>query len=216
MEKDLSSNGINVDSPDQRLKRFTASSILRFSSAIIQLWGGYTGNQSALIIEGAEELTDSFTFAAAAIEIKTNKKGITQKARNTAISFAVSAALLASYETITEIMQNKSSLLSPLEGINLSSSQYEAAIGALAINSVVFFLNRKGHKSSKVSDRFAFRDSVRDSFIPGAVLGLSAINAPHIAEYAFEIGGVSYGWYNAVQLYKGWRNKRPTPQNKQS
>lgn len=196
------------DPPEVRTRRFAASSVLRFASAGIQVWGGYTGGESALIVEGAEEFTDGMTFAAAAVEASSGRQGLTQKARNLALGFAFTATTIATGVTVSEVSKDVGSLMTPLEGIDLQSNEYKAALGALALNTIVFALNRHGYKSDKASDRFAFRDAVRDSFIPAAVLGLGATKAPLLAQYAFEAGGVAYGWYNAVQLFKGWRGKR--------
>jgi len=195
------------DPANVRSNRFAASAVLRIASAGLQLWGGYSGGESALIVEAGEEFTDGITFGAASVEARTEKKGLTQKARNLAIGFAMGAATIATGVTGAELLAERNAAFKPLEGIDFHSNEYKAAVGALALNSVVFFLNRNGNKSDKVSDKFAYKDSLRDAVIPAAVLGLAAVKAPQYIKSMFEIGGVSYGWYNTVQLYKGWRGK---------
>ncbi len=195
------------DQEDVRSNRLAASAILNIASAGLQLWGGYSGVESVLIVEAAEEFTDGMAFAAAAVEVRTEKKQLSQKARNLAIGFAMGAATIATGITATELVAERGSMLQPLEGIDLNNNAYKAAVGALAINSVVFFLNRNGNKSDKTIDRFAFKDSLKDAAIPATVLGLAAVKAPQYIKSIFEIGAVSYGWYNTVQLYKGWRRK---------
>jgi len=197
--------------PQERFSKFTKSAGLRAVSGVIQLAGGITGNQPALIVEAAEEMTDAMTFGAAAIEVKSEKKGVIAKARKAAIGFAVGAALLSTSDTASEIVSDKFSLLKPTEGLNFAHNDIKAASAAIALNALVLFINRKGRESKKTSDRFAFRDSVRDFVIPASVISLAATKAPHIAEYAFEVGGVGYGWYNTKQLYNGW--KKPKTDN---
>jgi len=194
--------------PKERSSKFAKSSGLRALSAGIQVWGGVTGNQPALIVEAAEEFTDSMTFGAAAIEASSERKGVIAKARRAAIAFAIGAAAISTYDTASEIVNDKFTLTQSIEGINFAHNDIKAATAAIALNSIVLFINRKGRESKKTSDKFGFRDSVRDFVIPTSVLGLAAIKAPHWAEYMFEIGGVSYGWYNTKQLYNGWRRPR--------
>jgi len=195
-------------SPEERANRFNKSAILRAGSAALQAWGGITGNQPALIIEAAEEMTDAMTFGAAAIEANSDRKGVVAKARKWAITFAVSASTIASGEFAREIVYDKFSFTKPTDGFDFAHNDIKAAAGAIALNGIVLFINRKGKNSKKTSDKFAFRDSVRDFVIPTSVLGIAAVQAPHWAEYMFELGGVSYGWYNTKQLYNGWRNKK--------
>ena len=195
-------------SPEERANRFNKSAILRAGSAALQAWGGITGNQPALIIEAAEEMTDAMTFGAAAIEANSDRKGVVAKARKWAITFAVSASTIASGEFAREIVSDKFSFTKPTDGFDFAHNDIKAAAGAIALNGIVLFINRKGKNSKKTSDKFAFRDSVRDFVIPTSVLGIAAVQAPHWAEYMFELGGVSYGWYNTKQLYNGWRNKK--------
>jgi len=195
-------------SPEERANRFNRSAILRAGSAALQAWGGITGNQPALIIEAAEEMTDAMTFGAAAIEANSDRKGVVAKARKWAITFAVSASTIASGEFAREIVSDKFSFTKPTDGFDFAHNDIKAAAGAIALNGIVLFINRKGKNSKKTSDKFAFRDSVRDFVIPTSVLGIAAVQAPHWAEYMFELGGVSYGWYNTKQLYNGWRNKK--------
>jgi len=83
----------------------------------------------------------------------------------------------------------------------------------VALNGLVLFINRKGKASKKTSDKYAYRDSLRDFVIPGSILGIAAIKAPHIAEYMFEAGGISYGWYNTKQLYNGWKPSKKDPKS---
>ncbi len=192
----------------ERSIKFTKSGVLRALSAGVELWGGVTGNQPALIIEAAEEFTDAMTFGAAAIEASSEKRGVIGKARRTAITFAVGAAAISTYDTASEIVNDKFSLNQSINSLDFARNDVKAATAAIAINSIVLFINRKGRESKKTSDKFGFRDSLRDFVIPTSVLGLAAIQAPHWAEYMFEIGGVSYGWYNAQQLYKGWRSNK--------
>ncbi len=199
---------ISSSSPEARSKRFALSSLLRLGSAGIQLAGGIIGNQPALIVEATEETVDSLTFGAAAIEARTTKKGLTSRVRNFAITFAVAGSALSTYDAASEMVADRFSFFKSIEGFNISHTDIRAAIGAVAINSVVFAINRKGLNSGKNSDKFAYRDSLRDFVIPSAVLGLSFMKADHLFEYAFEAGGVTYGWYNAIQLWKGWRNTR--------
>ena len=194
--------------PEQRFSKFTKSAVLRAGSASLQLFGGLSGNQPALIVEAAEEFTDALTFGAAAIEVRSDKKGVIGKARRMAISFAIGASTLATYETANEIVNDKFKLTAPTEGINFSHNDIKAATGAIALNAIVLYINRGGRESKKTSDKFAFRDSLRDFVIPSSVLGLAAISAPHWAEYIFEIGGVSYGWYNTKQLNNGWKKPK--------
>jgi hypothetical protein len=195
-------------SPEERASRFNKSAVLRAGSAAIQAWGGLTGSQPALIIEAAEEMTDAMTFGAAAIEAKSDRKGLVAKARRWAIGFAVSASTIASGEFLSEVATDKFSFTKPTEGLNFAHNDIKAAASAIALNGIVLFINRKGKDSKKTSDKFAFRDSVRDFVIPASVLGIAAVQAPHWAEYMFELGGVSYGWYNTKQLYNGWRSKK--------
>ncbi len=199
---------INSSSPEARSKRFAFSSLLRLGSAGIQLAGGILGNQPALIVEATEETVDSLTFGAAAIEARSTKRGLTQRVRNFAIGFAVAGSALSTFDAGSEMVSDKFSFFKTMEGLNLSRPDIRAAVGAVVINAAVFAINRKGLSSGKNSDKFAFRDSVRDFVIPGAVLGLSFMKADHLFEYAFETGGVAYGWYNATQLWKGWRRGR--------
>ena len=196
------------DDTSRRVRRFGLSSVLRIASAGLQLWGGVSGHEYALIVEAGEELSDGLTFAAVAEEARTDRRGLSRKARHIAMFFAIGAAILASFGTIVEIVADGAAWLTPLDGIHLGAHQAMAAFGALGLSSIVFVLNRTGRKSSRVSDRFAYRDSLRDFMIPGAVLVLAAMRAPHAAEYLLETGGVIYGWYNAVQLYRGWRTRR--------
>ena len=195
-------------SQEERVSRFTKSSILRAGSAALQAWGGITGNQPALIIEAAEEMTDAMTFGAAAIEANSDRKGVVAKARKWAITFAVSASTIASGEFAREIVSDKFSFTKPSDGFDFAHNDIKAAAGAIALNGIVLFMNRKGRDSKKTSDKFAFRDSLRDFVIPSSVLGIAAVQAPHWAEYMFELGGVSYGWYNTKQLYNGWKSKK--------
>lgn len=195
-------------SPEERASRFNKSAILRAGSAAIQAWGGITGNQPALVIEAAEEMTDAMTFGAAAIEAKSDRKGVVAKARKWAITFAVGASTIASGEFLNEVASDKFSFTKPTEGLNFAHNDIKAAASAIALNGIVLYINRKGKDSKKTSDKFAFRDSVRDFVIPATVLGIAAVQAPHWAEYMFELGGVSYGWYNTKQLYNGWRSKK--------
>ncbi len=194
--------------PKERSVKFAKSSGLRALSAGIQVWGGVTGNQPALIVEAAEEFTDSMTFGAAAIEASSDKKGVIAKARRAAIAFAIGAAAISTYDTASELVNDKFTLTQSIEGINFAHNDIKAATAAIALNSIVLFINRKGRESKKTSDKFGFRDSVRDFVIPTSVLGLAAVKAPHWAEYMFEIGGVSYGWYNTKQLYNGWKKPK--------
>jgi len=196
--------------PHQRATKFALSGGLRMLSAGIQVWGGATGNQPALFIEAAEESTDAVTFGAAAVEAVSERRGIVAKARRAAIGFAVLAASISTYDVAHEVVSDKFSLTQSVEGINFANNDIKAATAALALNSIVLFINRKGRQSKKTSDKYAWRDSLRDFVIPGSVMGLAAIQAPHWAEYLFEMGGVSYGWYNTKQLYNGWRQRRQT------
>jgi len=122
----------------------------------------------------------------------------------------VLAASISTYDVAHEVVSDKFSLTQSVEGINFANNDIKAATAALALNSIVLFINRKGRQSKKTSDKYAWRDSLRDFVIPGSVMGLAAIQAPHWAEYLFEMGGVSYGWYNTKQLYNGWRQRRQT------
>jgi Co/Zn/Cd efflux system component len=194
--------------PEERANKFIKSGILRGGSAIIQAVGGIAGNQPALVVEAAEEMTDAMTFGAAAIEARSDKKGVVAKARRMAISFAIGASSIASFEFGSELVGDKFSLNKPTEGLNFEHIDIKAATAAIALNSVVLFINRKGKDSKKTSDKFAYRDSLRDFVIPASVLGIAAVQAPHWAEYIFEAGGVSYGWYNTKQLYNGWKKPK--------
>ncbi|HUC78663.1 MAG TPA: hypothetical protein VMQ58_00270 [Candidatus Saccharimonadales bacterium] len=196
-------------SPRQRFTKFGISGTLRLVSAGVQAWGGATGNQPALFIEAAEEATDALTFGAAALESISEKKGVIGKARRMAIGFAVTAATISTYDVINEMTSDKFSLNQSIENINFANNDIKAATAALALNSIVLFINRRGRESKKTSDKYAWRDSLRDFVIPGSVLGLAAIEAPHWAEYIFEMGGVTYGWYNTKQLYNGWKQPKP-------
>ena len=201
-------HGISSTSPEARSNRFALSSLLRLGSAGIQLAGGIIGNQPALIVEATEETVDSLTFGAAAIEARSTRRGLTSRVRNFAITFAIAGSGLSTFDAVSEMRADKFSFFKTMEGFNISHPDIRAAVGAVAINSVVFAINRKGLNSGKNSDKFAFRDSLRDFVIPGAVLGLSFMKADHLFEYAFETGGVTYGWYNAISLWKGWRKSR--------
>lgn len=196
------------NSPEQRYNRFIASSVLRIGSSAIQAWGGVSGGSKALLVESAEELTDSAAFAGAAIEAKTKEHGLTLRARTATIGFAVAAACISTVGSISEIISEMDEFLDPLEGIDLSNPKHQAAITALAINSVVMWINRRGIESDKPSDRFAFMDSVRDFAIPGSIVVLAAVNAPHFGEFALEAGSAVYAWYNSINLWRGWRANR--------
>lgn len=197
--------------PEERSEKFFRSGVLRGTSAVVQAIGGIAGNQPALVVEAAEEATDALTFGAAAIEAKSDRKGLIAKARRMAITFAIGASTIATYELGSELYSDNLSFTKHTEGLNLNHIDIRAAIGAIAINSAVLFMNRKGKQSKHTSDKFAYRDSLRDFVIPASVLTLSAVKAPHWAEYMFEAGGISYGWYNTKQLYNGWKK----PKNKQ-
>lgn len=199
-------NLVNTD-PQQRANRFSKSAVLRIGSSVLQAWGAISGNQPALLIEAAEEMTDAMTFGAAAIEANSDRKGVVAKARKWAIGFAVTASTIASGELINDVVTDKFSFTKASEGLDFSHNDIKAAAGAIALNGIVLLVNRKGRQSKKTSDRFAFRDSIRDFVIPSSVLGIAAVQAPHWAEYMFELGGISYGWYNTKQLYNGWKAK---------
>jgi hypothetical protein len=194
--------------PNERATKFIKSGLLRSGSALIQAVGGIAGGNPALVVEAAEEMTDAMTFGAAAIEVRSNKKGVVAKARRMAISFAIGASSIASFEFGSELVGDKFSLNKPTEGLNFAHSDIKAASVAIALNAVVLFINRKGKDSKKTSDKFAYRDSLRDFVIPASVLGIAVVQAPHWAEYIFEAGGVSYGWYNTKQLYNGWKKPK--------
>ena len=210
MENEYNTTNIEFerDKVDEaRANRFKISSGLRVVSAGIQAWGGISSNQSPLVVEAAEELGDSLFFAAGSIEAGSKDKKLTQRARKYAKIFAGSAAVFSTIDTSLDIYNDHGTFLESMKGINLYSHQYEAAIGALAINSVVYFVNRKGRRSNNVSDKFAWRDSIKDSVIPAAVMILGVTKAPHFAEYGFELFGVGYGWYNVKKLFSGWKLK---------
>lgn len=199
------SNELN-ESLDQRKRKFENSAILRGVSSAIQLWGGIASNQSALIIEAAEEAGDCGFFWAASIEAKEKKIEVIQKARKIAKTCALGAVIFSTLDTSGDVIKDRNVFLQASEGLKYSP-QYEAALGALAINSVVYLLNRKGRKSDNASDKFAWRDALKDSVIPAMVLSLAAVKAPHLAGDCFELSGVVYGWYNVKKLFRGWKIK---------
>lgn len=190
-----------------RVIRYVVSAFCRLFSGALEEWGGITSNLSPLVIEGVEEINDGLFFAASSIEAGSKNKKYTQRARKYAKVFAGTAAVFSTIDTSLDIYNDHGTLFESMKGINLYSHQYEAAIGALAINSVVYFVNRKGRKSSNASDKFAWRDSIKDSVIPAAVMVLGATKAPHLAEYGFEFFGVGYGWYNVKKLFSSWKPK---------
>lgn len=196
------------NSPEQRSNRFIASSILRIGSSAIQAWGGVSGSSKALLVESTEELTDAAAFAGAAIEAKTQERGLALKARTATIGFAVAAACISTVGSVSEIISERDEFLDPMEGIDLSNPKHQAAITALAINSIVMWINRRGLESDKPSDRFAFMDSVRDFAIPGSIVILAGAHAPHFGEFALEAGSAVYAWYNSIQLWRGWQSNR--------
>jgi len=195
-------------SQEQRVKRFSTSAVLRVASAAIEAWGAISSNQPALLIESAEEITDAMTFGAAAVEAGSNKKGLVSKARKWAIGFAITASTLATGDFVSEMVSDKFTFLKPSEGLDFSHNDIKAAASAVALNGLVLFINRKGKESNKTSDKYAYRDSLRDFVIPISILGIAALKAPHLVEYGFEAGGISYGWYNTKQLYNGWKPKK--------
>jgi rhodanese-related sulfurtransferase len=197
-------------SPNSRVVRFGWSAALRLASAGVQLWGGYAGREMALVVKAGEELTDALTFGAVAVEAGTARQGLTRRARRIALYCAAGAASLATAGTLYEIWHDGFAWLRPLGGFSLKDHEVVAATIALGLSLIVFIINMRGRTSRKTSDRFAFRDSVRDFVIPASVVLLAALRAPHLAEYLFELGGVAYGWYNVAQLFAGWRiGQRP-------
>jgi len=200
---DLSST---EETRSERVKRFGLSGALRMGSAVLQAWGGVTGHEGALIIEAAEEASDAAAFAAASIEAGSKKEGVAKKARSLMVGLATAASGFATYEVASEVIPEVGEWRERLSGIDLTQHQYQAAAGAVALNAVVFGLNRRMH-GKKGADGFAFRDSVRDFVIPASVLGLAAMRAPHVAEFAFEGGGLTYGWYNVKKLWSDNKNK---------
>ena len=210
MEDNHSEQPININPTEidqARSTRFRLSAGLRLASSMLQGWGGVTSHQGPLIVEAGEELGDSMFFGAAAVESSYRSKALRQRARKYAKIATITAATFSTLDTSLEIYQDHGALLETMKGINLYSHQYEAALGALAINAVVYWVNRKGRKSVNPSDQFAWRDSIKDSVIPGVVLSLGALQAPHIAEYGFELSGVAYGWYIVKKLFTGWKPK---------
>jgi hypothetical protein len=203
----------NVGTPEERTRRFAISGGLRVASALLQTWGGVTGGEGALVVEAAEEFADAGAFVGAAVEAKTEQKGISQRWRNRTVAFAGAAATIATLEAGHEIVSEMADWSERLGGLNVGSHVHQAALGALALNSVVFGINRKGNKSPKASDRFAFRDGLRDFVIPGGVLAIAAVKAPHLAEFVLEGGGVAYGWNNVRKLWKDWRGEKNVKQN---
>lgn len=199
------------DDPIARSNRFSESAVLRTGSAVIQAVGGIIGNQPLLVIEAGEELSDAATFGAAAIEARTDKKGLVAKARKWAITFAILASSTATVELGSELASDNFSFTKATEGLNFEHADIKAASAAIALNALVLLINRRGRKSKKTSDKFAFRDSIRDFIIPSSVLGIAALKAPHWAEYSLETSGIAYGWYNTKQLYNGWK----TPKKKE-
>ena len=194
----------------ERVKRFGLSGALRMGSAVLQAWGGVTGHEGALIIEAAEEASDAAAFAAASIEAGSKKVGVAKKARSLMVGLATAASGFATYEVASEVIPEVSQWKERLNGVDLTQHQFQAAAGAVVLNSMVFGLNRRMH-GKKGADGFAFRDSLRDFAIPVSVLGLAAVRAPHIAEFAFEGGGLAYGWLNVQKLWSDSRqNFKPT------
>jgi hypothetical protein len=187
-----------------RVARFGSSAVLRFGSAAVQLWGGIVSGQSALIIEAGEEFSDALTFGAVAVEAKTERKIYVRRARRAAMFFALGAALIASAATAIEILHEAGEWLEPMGGFSFGDRGVLAASIALALSAGVFIINFSSRKSGLVSDKFAYRDSLRDFVIPGSILILAAGQAPHILEFTLEAGGLVYGWYNVAQLMKGW------------
>ena len=192
------------NTPEKRFKRFSVSGVLRIGSAVVQAWGGTAGAEDALIVEAAEEFTDGVAFAGLAIESKTQRHGMVHRIRKYTVLAAAVAAGVATYGTTNEIMQEIGLWNTPIEGLDLTNPKNQAALAALALNAAVLFINRHGIKSEKPSDQFAFRDSIRDFILPGAVVGLSAAQAPHLGEFALEGGSAIYAWYNVAQLARGW------------
>lgn len=191
-------------SANPRAVRFGMSGMLRLASAGVQLWGGVVGGQPALIIEAGEEFTDGLTFGAVAVEAQTEQRTYVRRARRAAVFFALGAALIATAATAWEILHEADEWLVPLAGLSWGDHGLVAAAVALILSAGVFALNFRSRKSGRVSDAFAWRDSVRDFVIPGSILVLASLRAPHIAEFALEAGGLIYGWYNVSQLMKGW------------
>ncbi|GAC1370321.1 MAG: hypothetical protein NVSMB39_3080 [Candidatus Saccharimonadales bacterium] len=189
---------------NQRVVRFGLSGLLRLLSAGAQSWGGLAGGQTALIVEAGEEFTDALTFGAVAVEAQTERRGLTRRARRAAVFFAVGAAAIATTATLWEIAHEAGEWLAPLDSLSLADHDVVAAGIALILSAGVFALNFKPRNSGKVSDKFAWRDSLRDFVIPGSVLALAALRAPHIAEFLLETGSLIYCWYNVTQLMKGW------------
>lgn len=212
-----------VGSSDARVKprvvRFGASGLLRLASAGVQFWGGLVSGQTALIIEAGEEFTDGLTFGAVAVEAQTERRTYVRRARQAAVYFALGAALIATAATSWEILHEADEWLEPLGGLSFGDHGLLAAMIALTLSAGVFALNFRARKSGRVSDGFAWRDSLRDFIIPGSILALAALRAPHIAEFALEAGGLIYGWYNVSQLMKGWKFRglrqpaQPEPQH---
>jgi hypothetical protein len=192
------------DGLNPRAVRFGLSGLLRLGSSAVQFWGGLISGQTALIIEAGEEFTDGLTFGAVAVEAQTDHHVYVRRARRAAVYFALGAAVIATIATVWEIGHEADEWLEPLSGLTWGDSGLVAAGIALTLSAGVFLLNFRSRNTGRVSDKFAWRDSLRDFIIPGGILILAALRAPHIAEFLFEAGGLVYGWYNAAQLMKGW------------
>jgi Co/Zn/Cd efflux system component len=202
------------ETPKHAIRRQSLSSVFRFGSSIVQITAGFTTGNYALVIEGTEEFTDGVSYAAAASETKTEfenkeKRGLVKKARGKMIGAAALASTISSIGVGYDIAADHGTWTKPIENLDFSHNDIRAASLAIALSGVVYYLNRHTRKSSKPADRFIYRDSIRDFYIPTGIILASGISTyafkiPHIVEYLLEGGSTGYGWYNTNELYKDW------------
>ena len=193
----------------QRHARFKASAVLRAAGGAAQTVVGILAHAPAMTVEGVEELNDAGVFASSALELSRTGKA-RQTIRNVALGFAGAASTFATIEVGYEWATEADESFYRVEALDLmNNTEHKVALLAVALSTGVFWLNRNGHKSSFASDRFAFRDSLKDFVIPGGLLVIFGVRAPHIAEFGLETWGVAYGWNNTRNLWKDWR-KKPT------
>lgn len=211
-------HGISItlnETPDQTRLRLLRSSSLRFLSSVVQLAAGATTGNFPLIIEGAEELSDGVAFAAGAKEVVDEKlKGLARRAQGRMVGAAIVAASVSTIGVIDDIASNHRSYLKPMEGLDFAHNDIRAAATAVALSSMVFYLNRHTRKSSSPRDKYVYIDSVRDFVIPSVILGLSALSSAHLftvpqySEYIFESISTYVGWWNANRLRRLWFTTR--------
>jgi hypothetical protein len=180
----------------------------------VQLSAGIATGNYALVIEGSEELTDGVSYGAAAFETraefeKKDRGTVVRKARGRMVGAAAVASTISTVGVGYDIVADQGTWMKPIENLDFSHNDIRAASLAIALSGVVYYLNRHARKSNKPADRFIFRDSIRDFYIPTGIIfasGLStyAFKVPHIVEYALESGSAGYGWWNTNLLFKDW------------